>query len=398
MNENDAAADCFSGEGQSFSLTEGGWFFGILCRLRLARLSPDLIRRRIAVLLLITWLPLAVLAALSKQAVNVPFWFDLDAQSRLVLCMPLLIAAEGIVHRRFKLIIDQFMDRKIIADQDQPRFKQIIVSAVRLRNSMTPELLLLAVAVSGIFWLERRYIEIPKPTWYAIPADDGTRLTAAGCWYLFVSLTLLRFLLFRWYFRIFIWYRFCWQIALRIRLGLNTLHPDRAGGIGFLSGSLLAFFPVLLAHTIALAGTFGGKIWHEGAKLTQFEMEIVVWTAFLAGLVLTPLFFFAPQLAQAKRIGLEEFGTVASRYVAGFRRKWIEGHAQANESLVGSADIQSLADLANSFEIVEDMRLVPFRKAMVLRLVLLILVPLLLLVPTMIPLEDLINRALASFF
>ena len=81
---------------------------------------------------------------------------------------------------------------------------------------------------------------------------------------------------------------------------------------------------------------------------------------FLMLLVLAPLFFFVTQLAEAKRTGLREYGIVASRYVADFRRKWIEGHAAKDEALVGTADIQSLADLSNSFDVVREMGLVPF--------------------------------------
>ena len=69
-------------------------------------------------------------------------------------------------------------------------------------------------------------------------------------------------------------------------------------------------------------------------------------------LVFGPLLVFAPQLAQAKRTGLREYGTLAERYVREFDAKWLRGGAPAGEPLVGSADIQSLADLGNSFEVV----------------------------------------------
>jgi hypothetical protein len=41
-----------------------------------------------------------------------------------------------------------------------------------------------------------------------------------------------------------------------------------------------------------------------------------------------------------------------------FDAKWVRGGAPADEPLVGSADIQSLADLGNSFEVVRTMRIV----------------------------------------
>ena len=76
--------------------------------------------------------------------------------------------------------------------------------------------------------------------------------------------------------------------------------------------------------------------------------------------ILGPMLVFAPKLAAAKRAGLREYGTLAQRYVREFDGKWLRGGAPADEPLVGTADIQSLADLGNSFEVVSGMRWVPF--------------------------------------
>jgi hypothetical protein len=61
---------------------------------------------------------------------------------------------------------------------------------------------------------------------------------------------------------------------------------------------------------------------------------------------------------------------------------------------VGSADIQSLADLANSFEVVSEMRTLPISRNTVMRLVVLIVLPLLPLTLTMIPLSEIVDRAI----
>jgi len=394
-------AIAFFDEPTDFSLVQGGPLFQLLLRARLLRPPTDLLTRRIVVISLVVWLPLLVLTLLSGHAfrgVVVPFLYDLGAHARLLLCVPLLLAADLIVHRRIKPVVRQFLDRGIIAPDDQPRFESVIASAMRLRNSTLAEVLLLALAIFVGYWAGKRYIAMGVATWFAAPIDGHTQYTAAGYWYLLVSLTIYRFLVVRWSFRLFVWYRFLWQVSRQVRLRLNALHPDRAGGLGFLSGSVFAFAPVLLAQTIGLAGILGGKIWHEGATLPQFELEIVAWMILLMLLVLTPLFFFMTHLADAKRTGLREYGIVASRYVAEFRRKWIEGQVGEGEALIGSGDIQSLADLSNSFEVVREMRLVPFGRAMVLRLVILTALPLFPLTLTMIPLEQLIDRAVGVFF
>jgi hypothetical protein len=384
-------------EPTDFSLVQGGPLFQLFSRAGLVKPTMDLAARRIVVISLVAWLPLLLLSALSGHAVGglgVPFLFDLGAHARLLLCVPLLIAAEVIVHRRIRVIVPQFCDRALVGPEDQPRFESLIASAMRVRNSVFAEVLLLALAIFGGYSVGKRYVDMQVATWYAVPVGDQTRLTLAGYWYLFVSLSIVRFLLLRWYFRLFVWYRFLWQVSRHVRLRLSALHPDRAGGLAFLSASVFAFAPLLLAHTIMLAGILGGKIWHEGATLPQFKLEIAAWLVFLTLLVLTPLFFFVTQLADTKRTGLREYGIVASRYIADFRSKWIEGHSTENEPLVGTADIQSLADLSNSFDVVREMRLVPFGRSTVLRLALMTALPLAPLLLTMVPLEELIDRAL----
>ncbi len=52
---------------------------------------------------------------------------------------------------------------------------------------------------------------------------------------------------------------------------------------------------------------------------------------------------------------------LAQRYVREFDRKWVHGHSVVSGSLLGSADIQSLADLANSFQVIQNMRVLPTR-------------------------------------
>jgi hypothetical protein len=114
--------------------------------------------------------------------------------------------------------------------------------------------------------------------------------------------------------------------------------------------------------------------------------------------VLGPLLVFAPQLAQAKRTGNREYGVLAERYVRAFDVKWLRGGAPANESLVGSADIQSLADLSNSFEVVRTMRIAPVTMEALLRLVAATLAPLVPLALTMMSLEDLLKRLIGIVF
>src|SRR6185369_4492752 len=213
----------------------------------------------------------------------------------------------------------------------------------------------------GVLIVWRHYVTLATATWYAAPTAAGLQLSLTGVWYGYVSLPLYQFLLMRWYFRLFIWARFLWQVS-RLDLSLVPTHPDRVGGLGFLANTVYAFMPLAVAHGAMLAGLLANRIFYLGAALPEFKIEIVGVVLLLLGVVLGPLLVFAPQLAQAKRTGNREYGTLAERYVREFDTKWLRGGAPADEALVGSADIQSLADLANSFEVVQTMGITPVTK------------------------------------
>ena len=98
-----------------------------------------------------------------------------------------------------------------------------------------------------------------------------------------------------------------------------------------------------------------------------------------------------------KRTGLREYGILASRYVREFDFKWVR-RGKANEQLLDSGDIQSLADLGNSFQVIRDIRPFPFGRDTVIQLIVFPLIPVFPLVLTMIPLEELIKKLLGAVF
>jgi len=168
--------------------------------------------------------------------------------------IPLLIAAELIVHQRMRGLVLTFRERNLVPDAAVVRLDAAVASAYRLRNSLLAEVVIVAfVYVVGIAVIWRHYMTLDTATWYAVPTADGSRLTLAGMWYGYVSLPAFQFLLCRWYFRIFIWARLLWQVS-RIQLNLVPTHPDRVGGLGFLATTSYAFVPLLMAHGALFAG------------------------------------------------------------------------------------------------------------------------------------------------
>jgi len=230
-----------------------------------------------------------------------------------------------------------------------------------------------------------------------MPSAAGMNLSITAIWYVFVSLPIFHFLLMRWYFRLFIWVRFLWQVS-RINLTLMPTHTDRVGGLGFMANIAYAFVPLATAHGIMLAGPVANRILYVGAKLPQFEAEIAMLVAWLCVVVFGPFLVFAPQLASAKRLGLGEYGTLAERYVREFDAKWVRGGASAGESLLGSSDVQSLADMANSFDVVKRMQIAPITRDAFLGLAVATLAPIAPLALTMMSFEDLVKKLVGMMF
>jgi len=125
---------------------------------------------------------------------------------------------------------------------------------------------------------------------------------------------------------------------------------------------------------------------------------LIGMVAVMIFVILGPLLFFSPKLEAAKRAGLRQYGTLVERYMREFDDKWVRGTTALDEPLVGSPDIQSLADLGNSYAVVKTMRWVPFTLQNILYMAATALLPVLPLTLTMFPVEELLDRLLKILF
>lgn len=383
-------------EAEQFSLFTGGPIYQLFLRAGLIKSPLHHLGRRILVISMLAWAPLAVLSVLGGRflsGANVPFVHDYAVHIRLLVSLPLLVAAEVGAHNRMKVILKQFRDRQIITAALQLRFESYLGSAMSWSNASAVELGLVSLALVAPWLGWRVAMPIEPATWYATAISGGQSSTSAGSWYQFVSVPIYQLITLRWYWRIFLWARLLWQTA-KLELNLVPTHPDKTCGLGFVSTIVVAMAPVLAAHVCLFSGYAANRILHEGAKLSDFYIEIGMLTLFLCLLVLGPLCAFTPSLLQTKREGIVKYGRLSSAYVVGFDRKWIAGERAQDEPLLGSSDVQSLADLATSFGIVQSITPFPFGKSSLIELAVIIAVPLLPLSLTMFSAKELGSRLL----
>ena len=380
-----------------FSIILGGPLYQLLRRAHVTDSALHLVRRRVLVISLFAWLPLLLLSLVHGDAfrgVAVPFIGDLQVHIRFLVALPLLVFAELVVHERLRPVAQEFVTRDLLADDSGTRFAGILDGAMRMRNSVIAEVLMIVTVYAvGVPVLWRQASVLTVPTWYASAADTGAALSLAGVWYAYVSVPIFQFLLLRWYYRMVIWMVFLWRLS-RLRLNLSAMHADRMGGLGFLAITAHAFVPLAMAHGALLAGTIANRIFYTGAQLVDARFEIAAVLGVLFLLVFGPLVVFAPPLMAAKRAAARMYGRLGQRYVRDFEATWLPGGVPAPTSPLGTADIQSLADLGTSFENMRAMRAVPITRDTVLLLAGATLLPVAPLMLTVIPAEEIAKHLL----
>ncbi len=388
-------------EPPDFSLALGGPLFQIYRRAHLSGDALELLHRRVVAIALFAWSPLCILAALGGDAlggVRIPFLYDVETHTRFLVALPLLVAAEVFVHRRVTPLARRFVERGIVAGEDVAKLHAAVRSAVRVRNSLALEVALLILVYTFGLWVWRTQVALDgAASWYASPGTGGMKLTAAGYWYVFVSIPIFQFMLVRWAMRLLLWFRLLWQVS-RLDLHLSAAHPDHAGGIGFLGSGALAFQPVLAALGAVLAGVIASHVLYDGQPLLSFKMEAAGLIAAVVTFIFGPLVMFTPHLDRASRKGRAEYGLLANRYVFGFEQRWIRGDIPDTNALLGTSDLQSLADLGNSYAIVGEMRIVPFSLNDVTWLAAVTALPLLPLTLTIFSLEEVVTRLVQAVF
>lgn len=378
----------------NFSLVLGGPVFQLFRRVHLSGDALELLVRRVTIITVLAWLPLLLLSMLEGSAsggsIRIPFLSDIEVHARYLVALPALIIAELVVHRRITPLMGRFVDSGIVVAEDLPAFESVVRSAMRVRNSVAVELALLGLAYIAGSWLWRSQV-VGAPSWYVRPDSAGLHLTLAGFWYAYVSIPMLQFFFLRWYMRLGLWFWLLWRTS-RLNLRLTAAHPDRAGGLGFLGKGSYAFGPVLFAQGALLSGLIASRILYGGQQLLSFKMEAGGLICVAVLFVLGPLLMFTPLMERAKRLGAFEYGVLANQYVFGFEEKWIRGRTPETKALLGSTDIQSLADLGQSYGVVADMRIVPFGLVDITRLAAATAAPLLPLTLTIFSFEELIKQ------
>jgi hypothetical protein len=180
----------------------------------------------------------------------------------------------------------------------------------------------------------------------------------------------------------------------KLQLQLIPTHPDEAGGLAFVGQAHQFFSIILFSTSITTAGALANDILYDKFPLPHFGPAIAVYVLVAVAIIMAPLSVFSLLLLKTKRIGLLSYGTLATEYTSSFQKKWIGARLPREEGLLGTGDIQSLADLGNSYSFIEKMGPLPTGPRTPIVFALACLIPMVPLLLTMMPLKEVVKMLL----
>ena len=351
---------------------------------------------RIVGFLAITWLPLVALAALEGRALGASpqesLLLDFGTYARFFLGVPLLLAAEQIVGPHLRSAGLQFVQGGFVRQDEYPAFDQAIARAAKWRESLWAEIIIVAVAMTGAWLFTPETLTGDVIASWRSPNFPGAPLSIsfAALWYRLVAVPILQFFWYRWLWRLLVWASFLWSVS-RLNLNLVCTHADQAGGLGFLgiAHTSLGVFAFVMSSVLSAEAAF--LIVFQKADIATFQVPYVVVVVIVELMFLGPLLIFTPTLIRTRLAWVREYGLLVTRYNRAFHEKWIMGQAAADERLLGTADIQSLADLGSSFEYLRVMKVVPFSLRAAMQLALVTSLPSLPLILLVVPINQILQ-------
>jgi hypothetical protein len=385
-------------------IERGGPAYRLMQRIGLIRGEDPSLARRIMAFLVVTWIPLLILSWWEGLAVGPTpresLLLDFATFARFLVAVPLLIIAEVTIGPRVTSAGLYFVRAGLVLPEDYPGFERAIQRLARWRDSLGAELVLVGIAMIGAwtFTTETVYGAVTA-SWHtaAVPTGSTARLSLAGLWYHVVAVPIVQFFWYRWLWRFLIWIRFLYDVS-RLNLNLVPTHADGAGGLGFL-GALHSSFGILafaLSSVLSAAAAF--LIVFEAIPIEAFKVHFVTALVGFELLFLGPLAVFCPAMVRARQAWMRQYSLLVLRYNRAFHAKWIEGKEAEGGPLLGSSDMQSLADLGNSFEFIRAMKVVPFSVRVILQLAVVTLLPALPLVLLVVPVEKILDVITKAVF
>ena len=349
-----------------FSLFEGDLVNRVFSRLHLNGRRARGVLGRILVLILLTYVPMALLAWYEGLSFGHPapenFFYDIAAYAQFLIGLPLFVLAESLIAVHTREAAKRFNHSGIISQSDAETLASFNRKLAIWRKDPRPEAFSIMLALVLSLITLTPLLSDDKFTWHAQGPLTHQSFSATAVWAICVALPVLNYCWIRWIWKIALWTTYLYQVS-RCQLLLVASHPDRTGGIGFLSEVQSKFGLLILAYGVSnVLATVSYELIIQ--KMT-FEV-MTVWgpiVSFIisAPLIFTiPLFLFTKQLYRTKKRAIEIYQDRAMERARALERHWLKACEQGDLDSMAGGELAGLNNLTSVFERIHHMRVVPF--------------------------------------
>ena len=387
-------------EYDSFRLSTGGLFYRFFTRIHIQDPDNTTTIRRHAALVTLCWLPLILLTAIEGNLINseldLPFIYDLKPYVRYLIVLPILIEADGIIDRLVSDVLLSISTSGILGDDGKDAYSKAVDQLAKRKDSNIADIVILIVimiiALSLLANLDNLDVSSEFTSWMTVYGDSKTTLTYAGWWFLLVSSPILLIILFRWFWRFYLWSEFLYRVS-RIKLYLQPAHPDMAAGLGILKNSESAFTLIAFAFGSMLSVAVAEDILYTDMTLIESLPVVAVYIGTAIIIMTLPLLFFSKQIARVRLWGRVAYGNLGYQLSRAFDEKWANPSDQNNgDELLKKNDSSAVCDYAEIYSNVRSVQIIPTSLRDYLEQIIVLIIPFLPLVLTEHSITDVLKR------
>lgn len=376
---------------ERFSLIAGGPFNRALCRLGLAGADQLPTRRAAIVLIMMAWLPPALLAVaqslLDGGYRGWGYFSDWTVHARYLIAIGAMIATERYADGRILTLARHFRESRLLSDEGLSAFRAELAVADRRSSSALAEGIILVAALAWSSVTVPLAAALAGSSWEGTVVAGQVSLSWAGEATRFLSNPLFLFLVLRWFWWFALWTILLYRIS-RLPLQLTPLHPDRSAGLGFLTIYPGIYSGLAFALSCVVASAMVKDLALEQHSPETVWFAVAGWMALNLILFLGPLMVFAGPLYAVRERALIDYGRIVTRHHVAFQRKWI-GEAGSGEEFTGTSELSAISTVNSCIKAVQEMRLVPIDRGAVVQLVVAAGVPMLAVAATQVPMAEL---------
>ena len=349
----------------------------ILNRLKLGVINSESILKKIIFFSALTWLPLLIISLIQNTAFNpditLPFLKDYESYVRFLIAIPAIFIAEKFINLQTSSSLVHFVESGIIAENNVGEYETLLNKYRRLSESKSLQVVIFIFSTLNIFLVKTFWGSLSDfSSWKFDAVSDS--ITAAGYWYTFISLPVIKYLIFRLFCKFLFW---SWVLRKISKMDLNliAIDPDKSGGLGFLGIVQSSFGFLGFAQAAIASAEVANKVIYSGVPLEDYRFSLIVIPAVVI-IYLSPLLYFSSKLGKLKLKGIMIYSTLTHKYSNLFEDKWIIGNnIKDDESILSSGAVQSLAHIGAAYEVVENIRVLPITLNIFLFMLIMIALP-----------------------